>query len=80
LEAHNNVKVNEWSRFLWSQQKHTKKSSNLEIMFCGFPRMRQFTTTTRRTITTKGAYTRANFKEGFVETIGSEERLQIQST
>jgi hypothetical protein len=37
LEAQNNVGTNQWN-ILWNQQKHTKKSSNLEIIFCGFLR------------------------------------------
>jgi len=43
LEAQNNVGTNQWNIFLWNQQKHTKKNSNLEIIFCGFLREKKHT-------------------------------------
>jgi hypothetical protein len=38
LEVKNNVGTNQWSKFMWNQQKTQKKSSKLETMFCGFPK------------------------------------------
>jgi hypothetical protein len=38
LEAQHNVGANQWSKFLWNQQKILRRSSNLEIMSYGFPK------------------------------------------
>jgi hypothetical protein len=38
LEAQNNVGVNQWSKFLWSQQKNTKKKFQFGVMSYGFPK------------------------------------------
>ncbi len=41
LEAQNNVGANRWSKFLWSQQKNTKKKFQFGDMSYGFPREKQ---------------------------------------
>jgi hypothetical protein len=39
LEAQNNVGVNQWNKFMWSQQKNTKKKFQFRdyVLYC-FPR------------------------------------------
>jgi hypothetical protein len=38
LEAQNNVGINQWSIFLWSQQKNKKKKFQFEDYFMWFPK------------------------------------------
>jgi hypothetical protein len=38
LEAQNNVGANQWSRFLWSQHKHTKKKFQFGDYVLWFPK------------------------------------------
>jgi hypothetical protein len=42
LEVQNNVGADQWSNFLWNQQKNIEKKSNLEIIFYGFPREKKY--------------------------------------